>query len=236
MDSHQNPMQKVYGRRLGRPLNAERQSAMDEMYPDLGIDKSLITEKQDIDPYSLYKDKPKQIWLEIGFGNGEHLHGCLLRHPEYGFIGAEPFVNGMAAFLKDIRPDDPQNVRVWMNDAIRLICSLQSKSIDRIYVLNPDPWPKTRHHKRRIINPENLNEISRVLKPGGDLVMATDVDDLAVWMTTKAINHPDFEWAAKTKADWQIAPENWIHTRYETKGQDAGRKQSYLFFKKTNKS
>ncbi len=172
--------------------------------------------------------------MEIGFGSGEHLSALLRRHPDRHYIGAEPFINGMAAFLKDIKdePDCISRVRVCMDDAIPVVRRLPKNALDGIYVLNPDPWPKTRHHKRRIISQENLDFFSSALKSGGQLIMATDVDDLAQWMVTEASRHPDFVWTAETAEDWKTRPEDWIETRYETKGTRAGRTQTYLLFKK----
>lgn len=223
-------IQRFYGRRLGRPLNTERQEAIDTLMPVLGIQENSVQEKADIKPSSLFTNAPKQICMEIGFGNGEHVKGLMERHPDYGFIAAEPFVNGMAAFLRSIRDNKTHNVRVWMDDAIRLVNSIEDASINRLFVLNPDPWPKKRHHKRRIINQPNLDRFARILKPGGQLIMATDVDDLAEWMTIQACRHPAFEWTAQSSKDWKTMPDDWIRTRYEEKGEQAGRVQSYLIF------
>lgn len=223
---------RVYGRRLGRPLNSSRQEALDALMPELGIEKSTLTAQGDVDPAPLFSFSPAQTWLEIGFGNGEHVKGLMERYPERGFIAAEPFINGMSAFLKSIEDTEHKNVRVWMDDAIILAKSLTGQSLDGIYVLNPDPWPKTRHHKRRIISKDTLDVFARILKPGGKLIMATDVDDLAEWMAEKAVNHPAFSWTAENADDWRVAPKDWIYTRYEKKGEKAGRKQTYLIFEK----
>ena len=223
---------RLYGRKLGRPLNPARQKALDDMYPKLKIDASAVTENQDLDPASLFDKKYEQTWFEVGFGNGERLAQMMERHPENAYIGCEPFINGVSNLLKLVQENGRENLRVFMDDAILVIDSLTDQCLDGIYVLNPDPWPKKRHHKRRIISQENLTRFSRVLKNGGSLIMATDVDDLAEWMVTQASRHPDFEWTAKTPSDWQTAPEGWIHTRYEQKGEEAGRKQSYLLFRK----
>lgn len=224
--------QRFYGRRVGRPLNPERQRAVDDLMPEVGIHEDQITEKADLLPSSLFTSNYTQIWLEIGFGNGEHLKGLMDSYTDNGFIGAEPFINGMAAFLRSIYDSDARNVRVWMDDAIKLVDSLRDHCLDGMYVLNPDPWPKKRHRKRRIINQRNLDRFARVLKPGALLIMATDVDDLAEWMAIHASNHSAFEWSAKSSADWKTMPEGWIRTRYEQKGEKEGRIQSYLIFKR----
>lgn len=225
---------RFYGRRSGRKLNKTRQVLLDELLPNLSIPQAQITSEGDLDPLTLLTATPQKITLEIGFGNGEHLAEMMKRAPNEGFIGAEPFINGMTAFLKQIEAQNTlENVRVHMDDAIPVVKSLTDHSIDEIYVLNPDPWHKTRHHQRRIINQDNLTLFSRILKPGGILTMSTDVKDLIEWMVTEATRHPDFEWMAQKADDWRIAPKDWIPTRYETKGAKGADKMHYLFFKKT---
>ena len=223
---------RFYGRRQARPLSPARQTAIDTLLPKLKIPEEDITQQGTIIPSSLFEKQREEIWLEIGFGNGEHLAELTRQQPHNGFIGAEPFINGMAAFLKDISNDPADNIRVWMEDAIKLVDSIASDSLDGIYVLNPDPWHKTRHHKRRIISTENLDRFARILKSGATLIMTTDVDELAEWMLTHAVNHSEFEWTACSREDWAVAPQGWIKTRYEEKGAQAGRKQSYLIFKR----
>lgn len=219
---------RVYGRRLARPLRGARQDAIETLLPTLGIPETLVTEDAALDPATLYARPYRELWLEIGFGNGEHLAGLMARHPDHAFIGAEPFINGMSAFLKDIADQPHDHVRVWMEDALQLADSLVDACIDGIYVLNPDPWPKARHHKRRIIGPRNLSRFARILRPGAPLIMATDVDDLADWMREQALAHPDFTCALDTRE----TPADWISTRYEQKGARAGRRQTYLIFKR----
>lgn len=191
----------------------------------LSVPEAMLTGQADLDPARLFSSLKTQIWMEIGFGNGEHLLALLRQYPEIGFLGAEPFINGMAALLKAL--DKDENIRVLMDDAMRLVASLKSHSLDRLYILNPDPWPKKRHHKRRIVSQENLHDFARVMKPGAELVMATDVDELAEWMEEQCNAHPAFE---KVSA---AAPPEWIETRYAFKGRTEGRKQSFLIFKKS---
>lgn len=215
---------RLYGRKQTRALGYDRQTALDALLPALQI--------PDNHNGPVFDGKDRPVWLEIGFGNGEHLAGLMRRHPDWRFIGAEPFINGMSAFLKDIENDPHENIRVWMDDALLLLPLLPEAYLDGIYVLNPDPWPKKRHHKRRIISQDNLTAFARVLKPGGALIMATDVDDLADWMVTQASLHPAFEWTAEHADDWRRTPPGWIHTRYEQKGATKGRRQTYLIFNK----
>lgn len=224
---------RFYGRRAGRKLNGARRDALDECYPALKI--TNLPKDGSINPVSLFQRPLEKFIFEIGFGNGERLAQHLKQEPDTGFIGAEPFSNGMSAFLSETQGHNPDNIRVLMDDAMPLVRSLSSKSLDAIYVLNPDPWHKARHHKRRIINADNLDHFARILKPSGKLIMTTDVEPLAEWMCTQAILHDAFQWTATTAHDWRETPENWIKTRYETKGAKGAGKMNYLFFEK-NKS
>ena len=226
------PLKRVYGRKLGRPLNASRQAALDEELPKVAIDHSLLTERGDLFPSSLFSIDYKEYWFEIGFGAGEHLSTLVRRHPDIAWIGAEPFINGMSSFLKDISDAPKDNIRVHMDDAMMVANSLSDVCLDGIYVLNPDPWHKKRHHKRRMINPDNLDCFARILKPGGQLIMSTDVPDLTDWMVTQASMHGAFEWDADCAADWRVPPKDWVHTAYETKNAKNFDRMCYLFFRR----
>lgn len=224
---------KVFGRKQGRPLTPKRQRLMDELLPQIKPNLNLSKAEQ-IDPASLFaKDVSKTI-VEVGFGDGERLADLHEKDDiaNTGFIGCEPFVTGVSTLLDRIRDRNLDNLRVWDDDALPFLDCLTSSSVDLIYVLNPDPWPKKRHHKRRIIREETLDLFARLLKPQATLFMSTDVDDLAEWMVTKASNHPEFEWTATSKHDWQTPPKDWLTTKYERKGAEAGRTQSYLIFRR----
>jgi tRNA (guanine-N7-)-methyltransferase len=226
-------VQRVYGRRMGKPLTAARQSAIDGLLRPLEIPKNILKETGDVDITDLFPAPCARAVLEIGFGNGEHLTGLMHQHPQACYIGVEPFLNGMAAFLKDAAAlPGHDNIRVLMDDAMMVVRSLKPASLDDIYILNPDPWPKKRHFKRRIVRPDTVAEYFRTLKPGGRLICATDVDELAEWMCTQIVTHGGFEWTAERADDWRKMPEGWIRTRYEIKGETAGRRQSYLIFQK----
>lgn len=213
-----------FGRRTGRPLNKTRKDLLENLLPRL---------KLEIGETISFPKKVNSLWMEIGFGDGEHLAALLRKYPDVGFVGVEPYINGMGNFLSRIKDDPHDNVRIYMDDAIPLVERMPEASIERLYVLNPDPWPKTRHHKRRIINQRNLDLFARILKPGGLLIMATDVDDLAEWMVTECSKHPAFTWTAESAKDWQNPPDWWeLTTRYAQKGIQAGRNQTYLVFAK----
>jgi tRNA (guanine-N7-)-methyltransferase len=219
---------RVYGRRLGKPLRGGRLDAIETLLPKLQFTPEMLPENATLDPATLFEKPYEQLWFEIGFGNGEHVAALMERHPSWAFIAAEPFINGMSAFLKDIAGKRHDHVRVLMDDALLVVDTLKDSCVDGFYVLNPDPWPKARHHKRRIISQPNLNRYARVLKPGGQLIMATDVDDLADWMRDEATAHPAF----RAAYDSRTAPQDWIPTRYEQKGARAGRSQTYLIFER----
>ncbi len=223
---------RVYGRRLGRPMGQTRQAAIDDILPKLTLQEQDVAIEKRLNPASLFQS-PKDIVLEIGFGNGEHLTEMMIKRPDRNYIGAEPFINGMSAFLKSIADISHDNIRVWMDDAVTMVKSFTDESLSAIYILNPDPWPKKKHHKRRIVRAETLAEYHRTLKPGGRLVMATDVDELAEWMVTETMNHGGFDWQANNASDWKTMPSDWfITTRYAAKGTAAGRSETYLLFKK----
>jgi tRNA (guanine-N7-)-methyltransferase len=224
---------RFYGRRSGRKLTSVRQNILDTLLPDIGIPEDEITKDGSLAPSSLLKIKPDRLVLEIGFGNGERLAEAIKQNPSTGFIGAEPFVNGMSSFLCDIKAQDTlKNVCAYMDNAIPLVKSFMDKSFDEIYILNPDPWHKTRHHNRRIVNQKNLDHFARILKSKGKLIMSTDVEPLAEWMVTEAMKHPAFKWTAKCANDWRQPPSGWISTRYETKRAKGAGKMNYLVFER----
>lgn len=213
----EHPKQLFFGRRKARPIRAARKDAMDSVLPQV-----LIT-----DPKTAlnFPFTPQEVWLEIGFGNGDSLAAWHRAHPEVGFIGCEPFINGVSNLCKLLTGDDLKNIRIWNEIAQPLIDALPDAALARIYLLNPDPWHKKRHIKRRFIQQEMLTNLARILKPGGMLLMTTDHADLAEWMLEQASMHPSFKGRADT-----TPPEGWLTTRYEGKGAKAGRTQKYLSF------
>jgi tRNA (guanine-N7-)-methyltransferase len=230
--SEQNK-RRVYGRRQGRPLHGGRQKALDNLMPLIGI--TNLPEDQSLTPSDIFgRPITGRVHFEIGFGNGEHLLHLLKNNPDDVVIGAEPFINGMSAFAKSLEqyPDYIPRVRVLMDDALKILNSLRDNTVDYLYILNPDPWPKARHHKRRIVSQDNLNVFARVVKSIGEMLQTTDVDELAEWMVRETTDHDAFEWTAESKDDWTTPPTGWDATRYETKGKLAGRTQVYLHYRR----
>lgn len=170
--------------------------------------------------------------LEVGFGGGEHLAWQAARAPSTGFIGAEPFLNGVAKLLAHIDAENLDNIRVCHGDARPLIEALPDGRFSRIFVLHPDPWPKKRHYKRRMISPWFFTEATRLLKPGGVLRVASDIPDYVRWTLMHAQSAHDFEWTAERAADWSERPADWPQTRYEAKAIKEGRPPAYLQFRR----
>jgi tRNA (guanine-N7-)-methyltransferase len=183
-----------------------------------------------LDPHALFDGGMREIWLEIGFGAGEHLAAQALAHPDVGFIGAEPYLTGAARLLSYIDEYALKNVRILTDDAGLLLQALPSQSIARAFLLFPDPWPKKRHHKRRFVNPANINEMARVLSDDGLWRMATDDMSYCRWMLAHMTTAPSFSWTAIRADDWRRRPKDWPATRYEAKAIAQGRRPAYLSF------
>lgn len=205
---------RSFGRKQGRAPKGIRQDAMEALLPKL----SIPLETTNITSLGSLFEKPYDHYaLEIGYGAGEHLHFQASRSPEFGFIGCEPFLNGVGNLLATIDEKPVENIRIWQEDARLLLAQLPDACLQKVFILFPDPWPKTRHHKRRIVKNDLLNELARVMKPNALLRMATDHHDYAAWMLSHIMNHPQFNWDANTPADWQTPPKDWVLTRYQEK-------------------
>lgn len=222
------PANRVYGRRKGRPLHKRKTELLNTLLPALELPTPKPGER--IEPKSLFATPVEDVWLEVGFGSGHHLAWQALHNPQVGVIGAEPFINGVAGLLALVDEDKLENVRILADDARPLIDALPDSSIGRAFVLFADPWPKTRHHGRRFIGPENLARLSRVLRDGAELRIASDDMGLLRWMLEHTLKHPDFEWTARGPSDWRGRPTDWPPTRYEEKAIEAGRKPVFLRF------
>lgn len=220
---------RSYGRRYGRALRASRRRLLDERLPALRVP---LAGDGEMDPRALFAATPEAVWLEVGFGAGEHLAAQAEAHPDIGFIGCEPFVNGVAALLARIEAGRLANVRVLDDDARLLFGRLPDASIARVYVLFADPWPKARHAKRRFIRPETLDALARVMTDGADLRFASDDMGYVGWTLERLAGHPDFTWTARRPGDWRHPPAGWRETRYEAKAKAAGRPCVYLTFRR----
>lgn len=231
-DSGQDPGQdasrRLYGRRKGRPLRKRKSSLIDTLLPTLSIPVPQPGDR--IDPYALFGKPVDDVWLEVGFGSGHHLAWQAEHNRTVGLIGAEPFVNGVAGLMALVDQAALDNVRVLPDDARPLLDALPDASIGRAFVLFADPWPKKRHWERRFIGPANLEKLSRVLKDGAELRLASDDMGLVRWMLEHTVKHPDFEWTARGPRDWRERPADWPPTRYEQKAIEVGRKPVFLRF------
>ena len=217
----------MYGRRRGRPLRPGQHRLFETLLPKLAI---ALPQAGWVDPNMLFPAGVSDIWLEIGFGGGEHLAEQAARHPEIGFVGSEVFENGVAKLLGEIDRRGLGNLRLFADDARFLIEALPPGSIGRTFILFPDPWPKQRHHKRRLVAAATLDRLSELMRKGAELRLATDDPGYLVWMLEHATAHPGFVWLARRPADWRERPPDWPPTRYETKARAAGRTPVFLRF------
>jgi tRNA (guanine-N7-)-methyltransferase len=217
-----------HGRRRGRQLTAHRQDLLAHLLPRLRV--SLPPSS--IELARLFPRRPNEIWVEIGFGSGEHLAEQARRHPDIGFIGAEVFVNGVAALLGHIERLGLTNVRIFDDDARLLLMALPEASIGRLFLLFPDPWPKMRHAKRRFIGPANLPVLARLLADHAELRIATDDTGYVRWTLQHMMGRPEFSWCATGPQDWRAPPEGWVETRYQRKAAAAARRPVFLCFQR----
>jgi tRNA (guanine-N7-)-methyltransferase len=220
---------RSYGRRKARPLSERKDRLLGELLPALRV--SLV-ESAPSPLTRLFSSQVSEVWLEIGFGSGEHLFWQAKHHPDIGFIGCEPFINGVASLLGKIEKAGLTTIRVYDADVRDVLDWLPQSSIGRVFVLFPDPWPKKRHHKRRLLSPETVAKMARVLKPGGALRFATDNGDYAGEAFRTMLASGAFAWTAECAKDWRERPSDWPETRYERKALSAGAKPAYLNFRR----
>lgn len=227
-DGAADPRQRtLYGRWQGHRLSARQQALLAKVLPALRVppEGPLTSER-------LFTAPRQGLALEVGFGGGEHLAARAKAAPDWGFIGCEPFVNGLAQMLVRVEEGGLTNVRLHAGDARELLARLEAAALDRLYVLFPDPWPKRRHWKRRFVSPETLVLMARALKPEGCLLFASDVADYVRWTLIHVLREPAFEWLAETPRSWREPPQPWPGTRYEAKARRAGRQPVYLLFRR----
>lgn len=221
---------KIWGRRQARPLKTQQKSLMQDKLPLLQIELNPGTP---LDIETLFQESPSRLYLEIGFGGGEHLAARAAQQPKAAFIGCEPFVNGVVSMLQHIEEGNLTNIRLVVDDARLLLQSLPEACLDGIYILFPDPWPKKRHNKRRIVSDETIGELSRVLRVGGQLIMATDIADYAEWMQEVLVKRAEFTLNLEERNSIHERPHTWPSpSRYEKKGTACGRQSAYFVYDK----
>lgn len=202
---------RSFGRIKGRPLKPSQARALADVGPRVALDLRGGA----LDAATLFGGRP--LALEIGFGGGEHLVAQAGARPEWGILGVEPFLNGFSACLRDVEAHGIDNVRLHQGDARDVLVALPDAALECIWILFPDPWPKARHHKRRLVQPGFIAELARVLKPGGEVRFATDWRDYAVWTLRLFLASADFAWPAQTAADWRAPWPDHVPTRYQAK-------------------
>ncbi len=203
-------LNRLYGRQTGHKLRIGQAALVEELLPQLDVPDGPL------DALSLFGDE-RPLELEIGFGAGEHLAAQAAMRPDHGFIGCEPFLNGVVGALQHIRDGGLANVRLHMGDALDVLARLPDASLDRVYLLHPDPWPKARHAKRRMMNPGPIDRIAAKLKPGGEFRFGTDHAIYLRWALMQMNARRDFAWQIAEARDFQDRPDGWPETRYERK-------------------
>ena len=220
---------RFHGRTVGKAMRETRVAFLESKLPEVELkeDEDLSKLKES------FKTPVDELWLEIGFGNGEHVISQAISNPHAGIIGAEPYLNGVTALLRDM--GDLKNIRILPSDIRPVLDEMPDNCLDKVFILFNDPWPKKRHHKRRFANKYNLDRLARVMKDGSELVFATDHKSLAIYSIRAFEKHANFEWTNRAKiSNWRKRPEGWFPTRYEEKALKQGRKSVYFFFKKIN--
>jgi tRNA (guanine-N7-)-methyltransferase len=216
-----------FGRRKGHRLRSHQAALLETLLPRLAVD---LTAPAPADLAGSFPSPATAVHLEIGFGGGERLIGQAQDNPQVGFIGCEPFVNGMAKALAAIEQLGLVNVRMHHGDATELLAWLPSAALRRVELMYPDPWPKRRHWKRRFVQDGSIGEIARVLEPGGEFRFATDWADYAAWTLERALRSPAFAWSAERADDWRLPWPDFGATRYEAKARREGRTSCYFTF------
>lgn len=219
------PYLSTFGRNRGRALRPYQQRLVDELLPQLEIG---IEEKKILQFFNSSVLQFSSIALEIGFGGGEHLLAQAAHRPDTLFIGCEPFINGVAKCLARIDRQKLTNIRIHPRDARELILALPDACVQEIFILFPDPWPKLRHHKRRLVSEETLAMLHRIHTPGGRLLIATDHVDYSEWILERLLVSPHYRWTAERAADFETPPPDWVQTKYQRKTTAEGREPVFM--------
>lgn len=217
-------IRRLYGRRTGHKLRVGQAAMLEADLPGLELPV-----EGPLDTRTLFGDE-RPLWLEIGFGRGEHMAAQAAANPGIGIIGAEPFLDGVVGALAGLREAGVDNVRLHHGDALDVLDRLAPASLERAFLLHPDPWPKVRHAKRRFVNPGPLALLARALKPGAELRIGTDHPVYCRWTLMQMARAADFEWLADRPAGWTMRPLDWPPTRYEQKALRAGKEVWYFRF------
>lgn len=228
------PWRNFYGRFRGKTLRDSQKGYLEEDLEALSpgaVDWETNPDRENIDLKALFGDKP--LWIEIGFGGGEHLVKQAANNPDVGIIGCEPFINGVAMLLGKIRDADVPNLSVHPGDVRNLFDVLPAGCVSKVFLNYPDPWPKKRHNRRRFVTQEHLEPLARVMSEGAELRVATDIEDY-VRQTLEEVPRAGFEWTAECAADWKEPWSDWVRTRYEEKALREDRIPHYLTFMRTN--
>ena len=219
-------IRRLYGRRQSHKLRLGQAALVEELLPVLSV-----PDTGPLDARTLFGDD-RPLEFEIGFGAGEHLAGQASARPDHGFIGCEPFLNGVVGALAHVRERELANVRLHMGDALEVLERLPDASLERVYLLHPDPWPKARHAKRRMMNHGPLDRIAAKLKPGGEFRLGTDDPTYCRWSMMVMNARRDFDWLAERPADFLTRPADWPETRYERKARRKGHEVWYFRFRR----
>lgn len=224
---HPNTDLRSFGRKRGRKPSPRQQALKTETLPRLSVDLALLHER----PLTqLFDVSVSEVWLEIGFGGAEHLIHQAQKYPNVGLIGCEPFEDGVIKAVTAIEERELGNVRLHPDDARPLLRALPKASLSKVFILFPDPWPKARHAKRRLVSKPLLDQLAEVMPPGAELRIATDIDAYARTVLEAASYHPSFRWTATAPADWRTPWPDWPGTRYEAKALREGRRPMFLTF------
>jgi tRNA (guanine-N7-)-methyltransferase len=228
-DAGEHPHGSFFGRRKGHKLRIHQADLIEHLLPRLAID---IAKPCSSDLAALFGSPLDDIRLEIGFGGGEHLIAEAQAFPDLGFIGCEPYVNGMAKILTQIETHNIGNVRLFAGDAAEWLAWAPPRALARIDLIHPDPWPKRRHWKRRFVQDLTVASMARVLKPGGEFRFVSDIADYCAWTLTHFARSSDFIWTAERANDWRLPWDGYTMTRYGRKAEREGREAAYLRFRR----
>jgi tRNA (guanine-N7-)-methyltransferase len=222
-----------FGRRKGHRLRIHQADLIKNLLPHLSLD---ISGPRPADIAPLFDPKVESVRLEIGFGGGEHLIAEAQAFPGIGFIGCEPYVNGMAKILSAIEAHNIGNIKLFAGDAAELLAWAPANSLDRVDLIHPDPWPKRRHRKRRFVQDATVAAMARVLKPSGEFRFVCDIDDYVTWTLHHLARSPELIWTAERADDWRLPWADYTMTRYGRKAMREGRRSVYLRFRRVASS